>query len=310
MNQLALGTKPAAAVQTKDIKVMKTILAFLTLSTLLITTSSFAQPARPATSAPEKSSQIPASGAPQTPAKSSQIPELGIPQKTEKTSQILAHQKTGIVCTLYAGNFSVAARGIRIVQYSTMGLAENCDEAHFTQLTAASIAAQLRAVQQPLFVIQGAAHHYLMDVNLAQLSSPFVRIGELKVSAVGHSDVRIREWLQNKGLQSGSIVGSEYTPFPLTTQVHYIWTIGKPVHRLVAPNGDRYIMFGYTNRVLKGANKENLSLIGPLLTLPANWKFESYLLDRTLTIKTDPTNDFTVNVMFDDAYNMYIQATD
>jgi hypothetical protein len=191
-----------------------------------------------------------------------------------------------------------------------MGLAENCDEAHFTQLTAASISAQLRAVQQPLFVVQGAAHHYLMDVNLASLPLPFVRIGELKMSAVGHSDVRVREWLQNKGLQSGSIVGSEYTPFALTTNVHYIWTIGKPVHRLVAPNGDRYIMFGYTNRVLKGANKENLALIGPLLSLPANWKYESYLLDRTLTIKTDPTNDFTLNIIFDDAYNMYIQAND
>jgi hypothetical protein len=310
MNQLALGTKPAAAAQTKDIKVMKTVLAFLTLSTVLITTSSFAQPARPASNAPEKSSQIPAPSTAQIVEKRAPIPPMGNPQKSEKTSQILAHQKTGVVCTLYAGNFSIAARGIRITQYSTMGLAENCDEAHFTQLTAASISAQLRAVQQPLFVVQGAAHHYLMDVNLASLPLPFVRIGELKMSAVGHSDVRVREWLQNKGLQSGSIVGSEYTPFALTTNIHYIWTIGKPVHRLVAPNGDRYIMFGYTNRVLKGATKENLALIGPLLSLPANWKYESYLLDRTLTIKTDPTNDFTLNIIFDDAYNMYIQAND
>ena len=310
MNQLALGTKPAAAAQTKDIKVMKTVLAFLTLSTVLITTSSFAQPARPASNAPEKSSQIPAPSTAQIVEKRAPITPMGNPQKSEKTSQILAHQKTGVVCTLYAGNFSIAARGIRITQYSTMGLAENCDEAHFTQLTAASISAQLRAVQQPLFVVQGAAHHYLMDVNLASLPLPFVRIGELKMSAVGHSDVRVREWLQNKGLQSGSIVGSEYTPFALTTNIHYIWTIGKPVHRLVAPNGDRYIMFGYTNRVLKGATKENLALIGPLLSLPANWKYESYLLDRTLTIKTDPTNDFTLNIIFDDAYNMYIQAND
>ncbi len=273
---------------------MKSRLAFLTLSSLLTVSASFAQPAPAAESAPK--------------AASTQLAIKNPP--AEKTSQILAQQKTGIVCTIYAGNFSLAARGVRIVQYSTMGLVENCDEEHFNQLTIASIGAQLRAVQQPLFIIQGAAHHYLMDVNLASLPKPFVRIGELKMSPVGYADIRIRDLLLNKGLRQGSIVGSEYTPFPLTSNIHYIWNIGKPVHRLVAPNGDRYVMFGYTNRVLKGANKDNLSLIGPLLTLPANWKYESYLIDRTLTIKTDPTNDFTLNVLFDDAFNMYIQSNE
>ncbi|MFM7012069.1 MAG: hypothetical protein ACKO0Z_22520 [Betaproteobacteria bacterium] len=273
---------------------MKSLLAFLTLSSLLIATPSFAQ------SAPAAASASPATS---TPLEAKTPP-------TEKTSQILAQQRTGIVCTIYAGNLSFAARGVRITQYSTMGLVENCDESHFNQLTIASIGAQLRAVQQPLFIIQGAAHHYLMDVNLASLPKPFVRIGELKMSPVGFADINLSQLLTSKGLREGSIVGSEYSPFPLTSNIHYIWNIGKPVHRLVAPNGDRYVMFGYTNRVLKGANKDNLSLIGPLLTLPANWKYESYLLDRTLTIKTDPTNDFTLNILFDDAFNMYIQSTD
>jgi hypothetical protein len=69
-------------------------------------------------------------------------------------------------------------------------------------------------------------------------------------------------------------------------------------------------MFGYTNRVIKNADKDNLALIGPLLNPPVGWKYESYLLDRTLTIKTDPTNNYTLNVLFDDAYNMYIQTDD
>ena len=280
MDRLALCMIPVASAQTKDNTVMKTTLAFLTLGTLLIGTLSFAQPAPLATNPPAKSSQI------------------------------LAQQKTGVVCTIYAGNLSWAAFGLRIVQYSTMGLVENCDEKHFNQLTIASINAQLRAVQQPLFIIQGAAHHYLMDVNLASLPKPFVRIGELKMSPVGYVDVQIHDLIMSKGLREGSIVGSEYTPFPLTSNIHYIWNIGKPVHRLVAPNGDRYVMFGYTNRVLKDINKDNLALISPMLTLPANWKYESYLLDRTLTIKTDPSNDFTLNVLFDDAFNMYIQSTD
>ena len=43
---------------------------------------------------------------------------------------------------------------------------------------------------------------------------------------------------------------------------------------------------------------------------PVGWKYESYLLDRTLTVKASPTNNFTLNVLFDDAYNMYVQTDD
>lgn len=289
---------------------MKTLLAFLALGTCLVATQPFAQPA------PSPAAQAaPTPAAQPGPSVSAPSP-AGAPAPTgrsplpAKTSQNLASQKTGLVCTMFAGNVSLAALGMRITQYSTMGLVEDCDEKHFDQLTTTSIEAQLRAVQQPMFVIRGAAHHYLMDVNLATLPKPFIRVGELMVSPVGHIDLRVRELLANKGLRQGSVVASQYTPFGLTSNIHYIWNIGRPVHRLVTPTGDRYVMFGYTNRVIKNADKDNLALIGPLLNPPVGWKYESYLLDRTLTIKTDPTNNYTLNVLFDDAYNMYIQTDD
>lgn len=277
---------------------MKTLLAFFTLSSLLIATQPHAQPTA---TAPARS---PANVAPAPPA--TKMNAVSAP----KTSQILAQQRTGIVCTIFAGNFHWATLTLRITQYSTMGLVENCDEEHFNQLTVTSIEAQLRAVQRPMFVIPGAAHHMLMDVNLASLPKPFIRIGELMMTPVGEIHVRLHELIANPGLRKGSVVGSEYTPFGLRSNIQYIWNIGKPVHRLISPNGDRYVMFGYTDRVIRTADRRNLAEIGPLLNLPVGWKYETYLLDRTLTIKTDPTNDFTLNIMFDDASNMYIQADD
>lgn len=191
-----------------------------------------------------------------------------------------------------------------------MGLAENCDESHFDNLTLASMEAQLRAVQQPMFVIRGGAHQYLMDVNLATLPNPFIRIGELIFSAVGLVEIPVTEMIKSARYRPDNLVASNYVPFNMQANIQYIWNIGRPVHRLVAPNGDRYVMYGYTTRIIKQLNKANLAEIGPLLNMPEGWTYESYLLDKTLTIKTSPLNRFSVDMLFDDANNLYIKYED
>ena len=131
------------------------------------------------------------------------------------------------------------------------------------------------------------------------------------MSAVGYIDLPFHQMiLKNKGLQQGSVVASEYKPFNLVSNIHYIWNIGTSVHRLVSPNGDRYIMFGFTTRVIENVDRGNLALIGPLLNPPVGWKYESYLLDRTLTITANPNEGFVRRILFDDAYNLYIETYD
>lgn len=304
---------------------MRTLLAFLTLGSVLVVTQASAQPAPvgPPAAAPRLAAEPAPAGPPPMAAPHRVDPSRGpaginpappaagpSPPSNTNSSLILASPRTGLVCTIFAGNFSLAARGVRLTQYTTMGLTEDCDEQYYNTLTTTSIAAQFRAVQQPTFVVRGGAHYYLMDVNLSTLPKPFIRVGNLRLSPVGHVDLSISELLSNKSLQQGSVVASEYQPFALTSDVHYIWNIGRPIHRLVAPSGDRYIMFGFTRRVIENVDKDNLALIGPLLNPPVGWKYESYLLDRTLTVKASPTNNFTLNVLFDDAYNMYVQTDD
>ena len=320
---------------------MRALLAFLTLGSFLVVTQTAAQPAPagPATGAPKlvppaatagSSGPPPAAGGPPPtaggppPTAGGPPPTAGGPPRTvggpppassqsapTRSTQNLAAARTGLVCTIFAGNFSLSALGVRITQYSTMGLVENCNEAHFNGLTTASIQAQFRAVQQPLFVVKGGSHRYLMDVNLATVPKPFIRVGDLMMSPVGYIDLPLHQMLlKNKGLQQGSVVASEYKPFNLVSNIHYIWNIGTPVHRLVSPNGDRYVMYGYTTRVIENVDRDNLALIGPLLNPPVGWKYESYLLDRTLTITADPNQGFVRKILFDDAYNMYIETFD
>jgi hypothetical protein len=221
-----------------------------------------------------------------------------------------AISRLGVICTVYAGSPSLSALGVRLTVYSTMGTTTNCDETAFENLTQATIKAQLRAVQQPAFILRGGAHHQLMDVNLATVPNPFIRIGNLDFSVVGLVDFSIKQLLQNSNLRDSGFSSHEYIPFRLQTQVQYIWNIGKPVHRLVAPNGDRFVMYAYTKQVIKNTSRHMLSYLGPLLNLPAGWTYESFLLDKTLTIKTGVADNFSVDILFDDARNMYIKSND
>lgn len=227
-----------------------------------------------------------------------------------KISQNLAQRRIGLVCSIYAGKFHWSTLSLQITQYSTMGLTENCDEQHFDSLTLASMEAQLRAVQQPLFVIRGGAHRYLMDVNLATLPNPFIRIGELIFSAVGKVHIPLTEMIKTASYKPDNLIASNYTPFNISGNIQYIWNIGRPIHRLISPNGDRFVMYGYTTRVIKQLTLTNLAEMGPLLNLPEGWKYESFLLDKTLTIKTSPLNRFSVDMLFDDANNLYIKYDD
>jgi hypothetical protein len=191
-----------------------------------------------------------------------------------------------------------------------MGLAENCDDQHYDSLTLASMEAQLRAVQRPLFVVRGGAHRYVMDVNLATLPNPFIRIGELMFSEVGEVRISLLNLIRTENYIPDNLISSNYRPFTMHGNIQYIWNIGKPIHRLVAPNGDRYVMYGYTTRVIKQLTQANLAEMGPLLNKPEGWTYESFLLDKTLTIKTTPSNGFKLDFLFDDANNVYIKHDD
>jgi hypothetical protein len=227
-----------------------------------------------------------------------------------KISQNLAQRRIGLVCSIYAGKFDWWTLTLRITQYSTMGLAENCDEQHYDSLTLASMEAQLRAVQRPLFVVRGGAHRYVMDVNLATLPNPFIRIGELLFSAVSEVRINLLSLIRMENYIPDNLIASNYRPFTMHGSIQYIWNIGKPIHRLVAPNGDRYVMYGYTTRVIKQLTQANLAEMGPLLNKPEGWTYESFLLDKTLTIKTTPSNGFKLDFLFDDANNLYIKHDD
>lgn len=129
-------------------------------------------------------------------------------------------------------------------------------------------------------------------------------------SEVGEVRISLLNLIRTENYIPDNLIASNYRPFTMHGNIQYIWNIGKPIHRLVAPNGDRYVMYGYTTRVIKQLTQANLAEMGPLLNKPEGWTYESFLLDKTLTIKTTPSNGFKLDFLFDDANNLYIKHDD
>jgi len=146
-----------------------------------------------------------------------------------------------------------------------------------------------------------------MDVNLSPVSNPFFSIGNLRLSKVGEVKIDLISAIKKKTWDIANVVNVTYSPFVLQSKIHYIWNIGTLIHRLVAPNGDTYIMYAYTNEVATDLRRETLIDLGGQLRLPEGWRYENVLLNKTITVRPTPFNDFGSDVLFDELNNFYVK---
>lgn len=213
----------------------------------------------------------------------------------------------GLVCTVFISHFELLSMSFVLTAYSTYKVEPSCNEEYYFGLTMASITAQSRVVSGSTKTFRGGAHAYTMDVNLSPVSNPFFSIGNLKFSKVGQVKIGLVSAFQKKTWDIANVVNVTYSPFVLESQIHYIWNIGTLIHRLVAPNGDTYIMYAYTNEVATELKRDNLIDLGGQLRLPDGWRYENVLLNKTITVRPTPFNNFGSDVLFDELNNFYVK---
>lgn len=218
-----------------------------------------------------------------------------------------ASNVTGLVCTIFISNFDWFSMSYVLSAYSTYKVEPSCNEDYYYALTMASITAQSRVVSGSTKTFRGGVHAYTMDVNLSPVSNPFFSIGNLKFSKVGEVKIGLINAFKKKTYDIANVVNETYSPFNLESRIHYIWNIGTLIHRLVAPNGDTYIMYAYTNEVATELKRETLIDLGGQLRLPQGWRYENALLNKTITVKPTPFNDFGSDVLFDELNNFYVK---
>jgi hypothetical protein len=215
----------------------------------------------------------------------------------------------GLVCTIYIGSFDLFSLSLVLEIYSTFKVEPSCNETDYVGLTVASILAQSRIVTGSSKVIGSGIHAFTMDVNLTPVSNPFFSIGNLRFSKIGEVRISILNAFRRKTLDLANVVNITYSPFTLQSKTHYIWNIGSLIHRLVAPNGDSYIMYSYTNQISSSLNRDTLIDLSGQLRLPEGWRYENELLNKTVTIRPTPLNDYGSEVLFDELNNFYVKYT-
>lgn len=213
------------------------------------------------------------------------------------------------ICTVFTGGFDWSQLKTVFTVYSTYKVEKTCDREEFKNLTMASIKAQLRGVQSSSITIRGGVHRNLMDVNLTPVQDQYYLIGNMQVSPIGQVSINLWEMLTGKKSRPETIITSSYTPFSIDSDMYYIWNIGTLAHQLVDPGGDKYIMMAYTNDVFPHLTRAGLTDLWSQLGLPSGWKYESVLLDKTVTIRSSSVMGTTSKVLFDDLSNYYIKYT-
>ena len=276
---------------------MKRLLAPALLVMSVLCSVAFAQPANnPGTSAP-----APAQMTQQAPP-SQPRPDNNLPARPDSAVKL-----DNWNCTLLAAEYDLWRFEVRVTTLSTYRL-QNCPASSMDKITSASAAAQLRTVSSFTTIIKGGAHQQIMDINLTPISSEYFWVSNLRFSVLGQARISLKQLFDTTRLKNTkNLAGASYVPFRLYGETHYIWNTGSLVHRLVSPKGDTYLMTSFTQEVQPALTRDKLSSLDTLLRLPPGWKFENYFLDRTIVVRAGVENNNSVEVLFDDLNNNYVQ---
>lgn len=214
------------------------------------------------------------------------------------------------ICQIYTGELDLLRLQYLIRIYSTFKVEPSCDVASYTKMTVASYFAQIKTVHNASVITRGGYHYLLMSVNLSSISNPYYELGNLKFSEIAYIRLSLIDVLRGKVPNVKAAMSATYTPFIINTDMYYIWNIGDLVHRLVSPTGEQYLMHGYTNEVAGWLTRDRLVELGNTLNLPPNWKYESILLNKTITVRTKIEDNFRAISLVDELNNFYVKYDD
>jgi hypothetical protein len=213
----------------------------------------------------------------------------------------------GFTCSFYKSHFDLFSFSFVLSVYSTYKVEQSCDAEYFYNLTLASMDAQSNTFTKSLLTLKGTAHGYTMDVNLSPVTNTFFYVGKLRFSKTGEVRLTLFDAIRNNAWKVANVVNSSYKEFKLESQFHYIWNIGTLAHKLISPNGDRYIMYTFTNQIATDLTRDNLIGLGSRLNLPDGWSYENSLLTKTITVYPTPLNNHRSFVLFDEFNNFYVK---
>lgn len=230
-----------------------------------------------------------------------------IPAQNNSPPTLATTSIAGFTCSFYKSAFDLFRLSLVLKVYSTYKVEQSCDAKYFYDITLASMDAQSNVFTKSALTLRGSAHGYTMDVNLSPVTDTFFYVGKLRFSKTGEVRFGLLDAIRKGTWKVANVVNSSYKTFLFESQLHYIWNIGTLAHKLIAPNGDRYIMYTFTNQIATDLNRDNLIGLGSRLKLPEGWSYQNSLLSKTITVYPTPLDNFRSEVVFDEFNNFYVK---
>ena len=107
-------------------------------------------------------------------------------------------------------------------------------------------------------------------------------------------------------LSKKGVASAYFVPFDSHEDIYYIWNKGSPIYVLVPPDRKGYfVMTSYSTMVDPSMVKTNIVDKVSELDMPKGWTFETRILDKPLIVRTQPTKNFSHQVLFDQLQNFY-----
>jgi hypothetical protein len=176
--------------------------------------------------------------------------------------------------------------------YNTIGL-NDCPEAAWKALDPKQLAKEWKARS----VILNGPRYFMMDrISLANPGG-VASFDGLQARHLADVDISLASVLRGKA--------QPYTDNVVKRTTVYVYSKGKMVYELLAPDGRVYVLQTYALIVDPHLTEADLASLGSHLQLPQGWKYQARKLDKDLELRTTGT----AYVLQDNLENSYQRET-
>jgi len=183
---------------------------------------------------------------------------------------------------------------IRGAVYNTLGL-NDCPQEQWNALDPDEIKQEANARA----ILMNGPRYFLMDKSQIALEHPgdVVSFGGLQFRKLATIQIPLTSMI-------GGLKRKPYTEHTIERTTTYVFSAGKPVYELVAPDGTVYVMQSYAQIVDPTLSEAKLSTLASRLTLLEQWHYRVRTLDQEYVMQA--TGE--VHVIQDDLENTYQRA--
>jgi haloalkane dehalogenase len=176
--------------------------------------------------------------------------------------------------------------------YNTLGL-NDCPQEQWEDLDPDEIKKETNARA----IVMNGPRYFLMDRASLENPGEVVSLGGLQFRKFATIQIPMTSMI-------GGTKRKPYTESTIERTTSYVFSAGKQVYELVAPDGTVYVMQSYSQIVDPTLTEESLATLASRLKLPEQWQYRVRTLDQDYVMQA--TGE--VQVIQDDFQNTYQRA--